>query len=584
VQSGGASPGSKRGLITEGDGNAFLPIGFNDCVGNSWNIDGSGGHSVDEYFDTYNAAGDNMFRMGFANCAINLLGNSPTDWSGLNYDGQGHNAYNDASIAVMQQIADKLHSLNWKLMLTFDGLSEDMNQVGLCRENFIDPTAFDPQSSACPYSGTPAFLQATLAYYKEIIDRWGGYVDVWEILNERWPNEPAILAYANPYWLNYMNTVIDFIRSYDPYQHPITTSFEGYPSDDQPPFDIDVSLHGYWKSANEDLDLSWSNANANTAAGFLSGFPADRPLIAGEAGQMEPMCNIDSTHERYRIGLWVNFFHHIGVLWWNSSGGLYCVGTSNMYIGPEERQQSSIFADYVSNFEPGAAPFRANLSESGKSRGYCLGGSQDIGCWIGHGADHHTVLYGDQISLDITPSLDGATAYWIDPSSLDPNTGKGALIGPPVTVNSGSTTLDIPPFASDIVLRITNSSDFGPLPTPELNLPSSLAVTRTLTAQHTAKYTGIQFQWPLTPSSTPPATASRGTSASFNPLNQPTSSAQFQTATNSGSSASYALSPDTSITWDPTNDSGGKVASGPCVYLITSGDGQKFNGQVAVVR
>jgi len=40
----------------------------------------------------------------------------------------------------------------------------------------------------------------------------------------------------------------------------------------------------------------------------------------------------------------------------------------------------------------------------------------------------------------------------------------------------------------------------------------------------------------------------------------------------------------TSVTWDLTNDSGDKVASGLYVYLITSDGGQKKTGQIGVIK
>ena len=46
----------------------------------------------------------------------------------------------------------------------------------------------------------------------------------------------------------------------------------------------------------------------------------------------------------------------------------------------------------------------------------------------------------------------------------------------------------------------------------------------------------------------------------------------------------------TSVTWDLTNDSGDKVASGLYIYLITVGDtgyggsGQKVHGQIAIIK
>jgi hypothetical protein len=41
---------------------------------------------------------------------------------------------------------------------------------------------------------------------------------------------------------------------------------------------------------------------------------------------------------------------------------------------------------------------------------------------------------------------------------------------------------------------------------------------------------------------------------------------------------------NTSVTWDLTNDSGDKVASGIYLYLITDSQGDKVKGKVAVIK
>lgn len=54
----------------------------------------------------------------------------------------------------------------------------------------------------------------TLRYIQYSIDRWAAYVDIWQIQNEVNASDAWTAAVAN------------YIKSHDPYQHPVTTSWE----------------------------------------------------------------------------------------------------------------------------------------------------------------------------------------------------------------------------------------------------------------------------------------------------------------------------------------------------------------------
>ena len=204
------------------------------------------------------------------------------------------NAFDVNNSKFIDEIAAKLHRMDWKVMLTFGGGSY---------EGKLDLS-------------NAQYRQATLSLHKYILDRWGAYVDVWELLNEAHTDAPG--------WSNYTSVFTSYIRSYDAYGHLVTTNFMD-PRNPQG-FDIDDGLHAYMPCDNGSycdaahagslqLDTSWVTAINTQKAGN------NLPLIASEAGNHgangHPDTGIDPNRERYRIGLWTTFFNQMSPIWWS---------------------------------------------------------------------------------------------------------------------------------------------------------------------------------------------------------------------------------------------------------------------------
>src|SRR5207342_749126 len=72
--------------------------------------------TTEQYFDSMNAAGHNFFRIGLGNCAFLAWG-----YGGFNVKGSGKNAFDVNNSKFIDEIAAKLHRMDWKVMLTFGG-------------------------------------------------------------------------------------------------------------------------------------------------------------------------------------------------------------------------------------------------------------------------------------------------------------------------------------------------------------------------------------------------------------------------------------------------------------------------------
>jgi hypothetical protein len=123
-----------------------------------------------------------------------------------------------------------------------------------------------------------------------------------------------------------------------------------------------------------------------------------------------------------------------------------------MYIGPQQRIESTAYSNFISGFDPAAQPISATLSSG--INGYVLGSARDLGGYFVNSAENATNLEnntlpsisGAAVQLNIPRS--GMSAQWIDP-------GTGNILQR-FTPASGLQTLTILTFTVDIALRIRN--------------------------------------------------------------------------------------------------------------------------------
>ena len=129
-------------------------------------------------------------------------------------------------------------------------------------------------------------------FVKYSVDRWGAYIDFWEILNEQ---------NADDRWYA---IVAPYLHSVDPYHHPVATSWE------RPKLDgIDV-CSPHWYSGRDDY-------KADHAVEYLAGQwkRFGKPVIVTEQGNVaakDPAsrpaevggCWDPTSHTRMRIRIW----------------------------------------------------------------------------------------------------------------------------------------------------------------------------------------------------------------------------------------------------------------------------------------
>jgi hypothetical protein len=171
------------------DGTPYYPLGIGDCVRDE---DRSGSPFDDFYVDTrkktiatylrtHQQAGVNLFRWSVDNCAFGLY-RSISPEGNVNLEREG----------------------KWG-----DELVRQLRSHGL--RVYMSIFGFSPPFANAP---TPSQLAAVKRYVKYVVDRYGAYVDFWELMNE---------ARASDSWYDEIGR---YLRSIDVYHHPLATSFE----------------------------------------------------------------------------------------------------------------------------------------------------------------------------------------------------------------------------------------------------------------------------------------------------------------------------------------------------------------------
>ena len=123
-------------------------------------------------------------------------------------------------------------------------------------------------------------------FIKYSVDRWGAYVDFWEFLNEQ---------HADDRWYEAM---IPYLKSIDPYQHPITTSWE------RPELDgIEINAP-HWYQREDELE-----SDRITAAKAQAWKRSGKPVIVGEQGNHIDKKQAGAARGRRRVGRPLRFAH-----------------------------------------------------------------------------------------------------------------------------------------------------------------------------------------------------------------------------------------------------------------------------------
>ena len=417
-------PTNPRALITEGDGRPFYPIGFD-----KGSYTGRGGIDAPDFpgfLQAYHDAGANMIR---DNCqaehtvATNNYG-TLLAVNGFNSGGTGKNQYDNALAKTIDSYYQTLHANDWKLFAAF----------------MLHPNSF---SSTWDVSN-PNIASAFQRYHKYMINRFGAYVDIWELCNEASPGAMT---------QSYLDLVTNVCATYDPYQHPITVSHDQNQLD-QSALKI-VSPHRYNGDTNVGVtSIATSSQSAHTS------YPT-KALIFGEEGNYTPYGKFDPL--RYRLKMWAAFTNQGYILPWvvdfDKNTCEAGANITNVFIGYEGREYTRVFMNLVSDFDPAATPITA--TRSSQLNGWVLGSSQDIIGYFTHANNHYTLLNNATVTLTVPAS--GMLGSWIDPLT-------GTTLQS-FTPGIGSQTLTLPNFRTDLLLRIRAATGTPQLDFGEANYP-----------------------------------------------------------------------------------------------------------------
>ncbi|MFQ6133504.1 MAG: DUF5060 domain-containing protein, partial [Armatimonadota bacterium] len=194
-------------------------------------------------------------------------------------------------------------------------------------------------------------------FVKYSVDRWGAYVDFWEFLNEQKAAD------------GWYQILIPYLRSLDPYRHPITTSWE------RPDLEgIEVSAPHWYVSV--DNGLSSDRMTADRARQWKR---FGKPVVVGETGnhvsrqgQRPPgvggVWDVGSAL-RMRLRNWAALFNEISFVFWNTSyarDGHYM----NIWLGPQERQYIHAMQDFAYRLGRGLRMTEVTVSDPNSVRAY----------------------------------------------------------------------------------------------------------------------------------------------------------------------------------------------------------------------
>ena len=268
-------------------------------------------------------------------------------------------------------------------------------------------------------------------FVKYSIDRWGAYVDFWEFLNEQ---------KAADEWYEIM---VPYLRSIDPYRHPITTSWE------RPNLTgIEINAPHWYQNENE------LQSDAVTVSRVKKWKKHGKPVIVGEqgnhVGKREPpwprgvggVWDAGSAR-RMRIRNWTALFHEIAFIFWNTSyarDGHYM----NIWLGPQERQYIRAMQDFAYRLDADVQMIPVVVSLPDEVRAYGLTSNERAGVYLHHFKNHTNPVRDVTVTLNVPAPARG---YWYSP--------KNAVILGTFDAPAGRQTFDAPPFVVDLALLIT---------------------------------------------------------------------------------------------------------------------------------
>ena len=273
-----------------------------------------------------------------------------------------------------------------------------------------------------PYGFTdkPALLVAQKRYIHYIIDRYGPYVDFWEIANE-FPHESYSTA-----WLD---AITHTIESYDP-QFGRAKSIS-WDRPDYPGLDFD-SYHQYWSpSADQYAELgnNWAKTTPTIFTELGNSLASDEPESA----------------DRWRVGSWCMFFKQTYPIFWQT-GGHYQPASkaANLSFKPAVRANFKRLADWRAGFDGTAVPTSGFARSTPEVVAFGLKGNTMYALYLYDKTHPRTARAGMSVSLE---AWKPGTGQWFDPKT-------GQIVGTPVDITgTAGQNIVVPTFTADLVFK-----------------------------------------------------------------------------------------------------------------------------------
>ncbi len=406
------------------DGSPYFPIGLQDCVGDNngngtvldnWSLEGpfryeragrpdtplfkpspsNNPQNADVYFRHYSQCGFNLLRFSQENCSFSI------------YSDLDHYSVRDS--IMVDEYLQCARKYGFQIFYGIFGYHSVFNE--------------EPDNAEA--------MEKIKRFIKYSVDRWGAYADFWEFLNEQ---------HADTGWYEIMSP---YLRSIDPYKHPITTSWE-HPELD----DIDLNAPHWYEGVGS---LSRSDVTVRDRAREWKQF--GKPVIVGEQGNWTPAGPDEKppeaggvwdpeSHLRMRVRNWTAYFNEIVFIFWNTS---YAKDGHNMniWLGPMERQYVKAMQDYVHALGSGVQMISAEVSDPESARAYALASDSRIGAYLVNAKDRATPVHGLAVTVNVPKAGNG---FWYSPED-------GAVIGL-FEAEAGEQAFTVPDFSLDIALLI----------------------------------------------------------------------------------------------------------------------------------
>jgi hypothetical protein len=350
--------------------------------------------SGEEYFKTYGRAGFNLFRFSQQNFSLPL------------YRDLDHYLVQEGAMVDELLVCARKHG--FRIFYGFFG--------------------YQPVFAEHPENAEG--MAKVKRFVKYSVDRWGAYVDFWEFLNEQ---------KADARWYEILSP---YLRSLDPYQHPITTSWE------RPELPgIEINAPHWYCGIGDEL-----GSDRQTAAAAERWKKFNKPVIVGEQGNSASKKELQvpgvggvwdiRSAVRMRIRNWTALFHEIAFIFWNTSyakDGHYM----NIYLGPEERQYVRVMQDFADRLDKDVRMATVTVSDPKAVRAYGLASKDRAAVYLHHFASHDTDAKGVKLTLDVPKAGKGC---WYSPET-------GEVLGR-MDVAEGRQTLEAPAFKIDAALLV----------------------------------------------------------------------------------------------------------------------------------